>query len=128
MSKIPTFHHYPVYTIPKIFTKLSSFPFYFNIQFFVITKAIQVLQFNLYLCLQTLTLLNFTPLNNIYVATSQHSAISPYHPIPLFLPYSHILYSIILTIFRYFDLININIYILPIHILSYPIPVFLCIP
>ena len=92
-----------------------------------------ILQFSVILSIkllffQTLTLLNFIPLINIYLAISQHSAIFPYHPIPLFLPYSHILYSIILTIFRYFDLININIYILPIHILCYPIPVFLCIP
>ena len=83
---------------------------------------------NLIVVFPTLTLLDFTPLIDIYLAISQHSAIFPYHTIPLFLPYSHILYSIILTIFRYFDLININIYILPIHILCYPIPVFLCIP
>ena len=39
---------------------------------------------------QTLTLLNFTPLIDIYLAISQHSAIFPYHPIPLFRPYSNI--------------------------------------
>ena len=124
MSKIPTFHHYPVYTIPKIFTKLSSFPFWFNIQFLSSQKLYNFFNSIFIYVLQTLTLLNFTPLNNIYLATSQHSAIFPYHPIPPFPPYSHIPYSIILTIFRYFDLININIYIPPIHILCYPIPVF----
>ena len=104
--------NYLVFLFTSIFNFLSSQKLYkfFNSIFIYV--------------LQTLTLLNFTPLNNIYLATSQHSAIFSYHPIPLFLPYSHILYSIILTIFRYFDLININIYIPPIHILCYPIPVF----
>ena len=34
--------------------------------------------------------MNFTPLIDIYLAISQHSAIFPYHPIPLFRPYSNI--------------------------------------
>ena len=37
---------------------------------------------------QPLTLLNFTPLIDIYLAISQHSAIFPYHPIPLFWSYT----------------------------------------
>ena len=127
ISNSPKFLHFTIilFTLsPKIFTKLSSFPFTSIFNFLSSQKLYNFFNSIFIYVLQTLTLLNFTPLNNIYLATSQHSAIFPYHPIPLFLPYSHILYSIILTIFRYFDLINTNIYIPPIHILYYPIPVF----